>query len=315
MRNKENEKAISKFVKGSRLSEILEAFKNFDGLYKREQVDAAIELKEQITAPLIEILENVLADPDKYIGNDIRYDHIYALMLLGHFKESKAHKVIVDLFSLPGDIPHELFGDITTSDLPAILFRTCGGSIEPIKSMASNKDADDYCRISALTAMTYAVVEKIVSREDVQSFFETLFTGDEAEENSDFWGLLANLVCDLYPEESMDTIKKAYDEGLISSGAISHEEFQKTLEDGKEKCLDELKADFERRSLDDIHASMSWWACFNKESQFYSEPDRSNSHTFRANFDRPTHKFKKKKDKARKKKRKQAKAAKRKNRR
>jgi hypothetical protein len=31
------------------ITEILEAFKIFDGNYKREQVDAAIELKKEIT--------------------------------------------------------------------------------------------------------------------------------------------------------------------------------------------------------------------------------------------------------------------------
>ena len=92
---------------------------------------------------LIEILENVLTDPGQYIENDGRYDHIYALMLLGHFKESKAHNVIVDLFSLPDKIPDELFGDLTTTDLPTLLLRTCGGSIERIKSLATNKN--EYC--------------------------------------------------------------------------------------------------------------------------------------------------------------------------
>ncbi|UCE08456.1 MAG: DUF1186 domain-containing protein [bacterium] len=297
------------------ITEILEAFKIFDGNYKREQVDAAIELKEEITPFLIEILENVLLDPDTYIQNDDRYDHIYSLMLLGHFRESKAHNIIIDLFSLPGNTAHELFGDLATSDLPTILIRTCGGSIELIKSMASNKDADDYCRVSALNAMAYAVVEKIVSREEVISFFGTLFTGDETDEFSDFWSLLANLVCDLYPEEIMDTIKKAYDDDLIASGMIRYEDFKKALEDGKEKCLEELKADLERRSLDDIHDSMSWWACFNKKSQFFSTPDGLKNNTHPTNFDQLTHKLKKKKHKAKKKKRKQAKASKRKNRR
>jgi hypothetical protein len=279
MRNKENEKPISNFDKDKRISEILVAFKDFDGIYKKEQVDAAIELKEEITPFLVEILESVLADPAKYTQSYGRYDHIYALMLLGHFKESKAYKVIVDLFSLPGDIPHELFGDLTTSDLPIILLRTCGGSIEPIKSMASNKHADDYCRVSALNTITFAVVENIISREDVLAFFETLFTGDEADEDSDLWSLLANFVCDLHPEELMDTIRKAYDDDLIAPGIISHEDFQKALKDGKEKCLEELKADFQHRSLDDIHASMSWWACFNKETEFYSPSEDFNLNT------------------------------------
>ena len=227
------------------ITEILEAFKIFDGIYKREQVDAAIELKEEITPSLIEILENVLADPDKYIENDNQYDHIYSLMLLGYFRESKAHNVIIDLFSLPGNTAHELFGDLATSDLPTILMRTCGGSIELIKSMASNKDADDYCRVSALNAMAYAVVENIASREEVISFFGTLFTGKETDEDSNFWSLLANFVCDLYPEELMDTIEKAYDDNLIASGMIQYEHFNKALEDGQERCLERcFKATF-----------------------------------------------------------------------
>ena len=300
------------------ITEIIEAFKIFDGIYKREKVDAAIELKEEITPHLIEILNNVLADPDKYIENDDQYDHIYSLMLLGHFREPKAHNVIIDLFSLPDNIPYELFGDLTTSDLPTILIRTCGGSLELIKSMASNKNADDYCRISALNAMAYAVIEGIASREEVISFFGTLFTGNEAGEISDFWSLLANFVYDLYPEELMETIAKAYDDDLISSGMIRYEDFKKALEDGKEKCLKMLKTDLERRSLDDIHESMSWWACFNEESQSYSAPDglENKIHPNHPNnFDQSNQKFKKKKSKTKKKKRKQAKASKRKNRR
>ena len=299
------------------ITEILEAFKLFDGNYKREQVDAAIELKEKITPFLIEILDNVLANPDAYIENEDPYDHIYSLMLLGHFKESKAHDVIIDLFSLPDEMPHDLFGDLATSDLPTILIRTCGGSIQQIKSMASSKNVDDYCRISALNAMAYAVVEGIASREEVISFFGTLFTGKETDEDSDFWSLLANFVCDLYPEELMDTIEKAYDDNLIASGMIQYEHFNKALEDGQERCLERLKTDLEGRSLDNIHDSMSWWACFNEEPQFYSaqDPDDLINYTHLTNSGQSSQKSKKKKNKAKKKKQKQAKSSKRKNRR
>jgi hypothetical protein len=212
-------------------------------------------------------------------------------------------------------MPHEIFGDLTTSDLPTILIRTCGGSIERIKSMASKKDVDDYCRISALNSMAYAVVEGIASRGEVISFFGTLFTGNETEEDSDFWGLLANFVCDLYPEELMDTIEKAYDDNLIASGMIPYEDFKKALEDGKERCLERLKTDLERRSLDNIHDSMSWWACFDEEPQVYPAPDGLISSTHQSNSGQSTKKSKKKKNKAKKNKQKQAKASKRKNRR
>ena len=297
------------------INEILEAFKIFDGDYKREQVDAAIELKEEITPYLIEILENTLTDPEPYLQNENLYDHIYAWMLLGHFRESTAHKVIIDLFSLPNEIPHELFGDLATSNLPTILLRTCGGSIERIQSMALNKDVDVYCRISALNAMAYAVVEGIASRGEVISFFGTLFTGDEADEFSDFWSLLANFVCNLYPEELMDTIERAYENELIFSGMIRYEDFKRALADGREKCLEGLKIDLEQQSPEDFHDSMSWWACFKEKPQSHAPPDGFEKIKLPTKLDQSTPKLKKKKNKAKKKKRKPAKASKRKNRR
>ena len=301
--------------KTNNINEILEAFKIFDGNYKREEVDATIELKEEITPYLIEILENALADPDPYIQNENLYDHIYAWMLLGHFRESKAHNVVTDLFSLPKDIHYKLFGDLATSELPTILLRTCGGSIDRIKSMASNKDVDVYCRISALNAMAYAVIEGIASREAVISFFGTLFTGNEADVDSDFWSLLANFVCDLYPEELMDTIQKAYNNDLIFSGMIRYEDVKKALADGKEKCLERLKSDLERWSLDDIHDSMSRWSCFNEQPQSTAAPDIFKMNKLPTNLDQSKPKIKREKNKAKKKKRKQAKTSKRKNRR
>ena len=72
--------------------------------------------------------------------------------------------------------------------------------------MILNKEADDFCRISACHAMAYAVVEGIVSRQEVITFFGSLFTGTETSTVSDFWSFLANIVCDLYPEEMMDVI-------------------------------------------------------------------------------------------------------------
>ncbi|MEZ4567200.1 MAG: DUF1186 domain-containing protein [Desulfobacterales bacterium] len=121
-------------------SEILQAFKIIDGVYKQKEIDAAIGLKEEITPHLMAILENLLADPQPYIEDDSLYDHIYAVMLLGHFKESSAHQVIIYLFSLPGDVPDQLFGDICTADLPMISLKTCGGSVESIQKMILNRD-------------------------------------------------------------------------------------------------------------------------------------------------------------------------------
>jgi hypothetical protein len=307
-------KNVSKDNKEFTIPEILASFRMVDGVYKHEQVDAAVKIKDEITPHLVEILENVRAEPEKYAGDYDLYEHIYAVMLLGYFKASKAHKVIVDLFSLPNDLPDQMFGDIAASGLPVILLNTCDGSVELIKSMILNKEADVFCRTSACHALAYAVIEGYVSRESVIEFFGTLFTGDEADDTSDFWSILAAIVCDLYPKEIMDVIKQAYTDELITPGIIEYSQFKNTLELGKDKCLEELKNDFKHRSMDNIHAFMSWSACFNEEPKAFSSSTGFEDDYFSDYSEQPARKSVKNKKKAKKKKRKQAKASRRKNR-
>lgn len=250
-----------------KIIEILEGFKYFKGVYERGMVDAAIELRDEITPHLIAVLENLLLNPNNYIETPDRFDHNYAVMLLGHFGEAKAHKTLIDVFSLPGRQANDLFGDIVTEDLPIILLRTCNESLEDIKTLALNKNADDFCRASALHAMAYATIANIAPREDVLAFYGSLFSGQEADKDSDLWGLLACLVYELYPEELMDTITRAFEDGLIHPGMIDYQAFEDALRHDRNKHLENLRENFERRSLDNIHDSMSWWACFNPEPE------------------------------------------------
>ena len=249
----------------SKITEILEAFRHFKGIYEEDAVDAAITLKDEITPHLIAVLQNLLVDPKGYTEDPDNYSHTYAVMLLGHFSEARAHERLVDVFSLPGTLCYDLFGDLITEDFPMILLRTCDGSLEHIKALALNRNADDYCRGSALRAMAYATVDNTATREDVLAFYGTLFTGQEADEGSDLWSLLACRVNELYPEELMDTITRAFEDGLIGSFMINQRSFEHTLSRDKEAHLEELKEDFKRNSLDDLHASMSRWACFDPE--------------------------------------------------
>ena len=249
----------------SRVENILEAFETFDGVYKRSEVGAAVKLQEQITPHLLRVLEQVLSEPHKYANEQDYYTHIYALVLLGHFKEQRAHRTIVELFSLPTDLPHQLFGDIVTENGPIILLRTCGGSTECIKSLVLNKKADDYCRSSAMRAMVFAVAKGMEPRETVLALFSSLFTGNEADCDSPFWSFLASAVCDLYPEGMMEIIRQAYQDKLISPGIIGPESFQRTLAEGRERTVERVRARIRRRSPKNVHDYMSWWACFSNQ--------------------------------------------------
>jgi hypothetical protein len=131
-----------------------------------------------------------------------------------------------------------------------------------------NKDAYVYSRSAALEAVVYAVVDGMVPREEVLEFFGSLFTGNEAEPDSDFWSFAADCIFDLYPEELMPVIKKAYQDELIDPWIIAPENFVEALERGKDYAFEQVRKDMERRMPADAHEHMSWWACFKSEEQF-----------------------------------------------
>lgn len=245
------------------LSEVIAELKKFDGKYKREEVTYAIEHQKEITPHLISILKEVTKDPIKFIQDENYFGHIYALILLGYFKEKKAHKVLIDLFCLPDSIIDDLFGDIATEEFTGALYQTCSGSIDEIKKLAINKNAPDLTRNSACDALLYAVVDGIIRREEALRFLSTLFTGEETAGPSNFWGLVACDICDLCPDkDSNEVIKQAYSANLIHDGIVAFEEFQEAIDLGVEASLNNIRQDKEARLLDDIHEMMSWWSCF-----------------------------------------------------
>nr|WP_320011750.1 DUF1186 domain-containing protein [uncultured Desulfobulbus sp.] len=250
------------------LPEILTSLEIYDKKYPREAIDAALARRDEILPHLLALLEKVLESPHDYADPEREYwGHIYAVMLLGHWGEKIAHDVIADLFSLPDDLPNALFGEIVTDNLAMILFRTCGGDTERMKKLAVKKQADDDCRGAALQALSYAYSAGYLERDEILKFYGTLFTGEEAFPGSPFHNVLAGCVCAIYPEELMEQVEKAYEQGLIHPQYIRPHDFDAVVEKGKEKCLERLKEKIQRRQMDSVHEEMSWWACFEQPGE------------------------------------------------
>ena len=245
------------------IKKVISELEKFDGQYKREQVTYALEHQEEITPRLINILRNVAAEPLIYVQREDYFGHIYALILLSFFKEVKAHKPIIDLFSIPEHFIQELFGDVASEDLSGALYQTCGGSLKSIKQLAVNDKVPDSTRNAAIRALLYAVIDGLASREDVLNCLSTLFTGNETGKPSDFWSFIACDICDLCPNaSSYEVIKKAYSEGLIDEGIVGFDEFEKAIEIGVEESLNSIRRDKRISLPDNVHDMMSWWACF-----------------------------------------------------
>jgi len=184
------------------------------------------------------------------------------LYLLSQFQCSESHKLIIDLFSLPGDLPYVLFSDTVTEAFPEILIKTCNGSIDEIKKLAFNPNADEFCRSGAMRVINFAVAAGYITREDALLIYREVFENRMSFRNSDFFSFIADNLCDIYPAEMMDLIKECYKEGSITQGIISLSNFNDVLNKGKELCLEKLDESYKRIFQKDIHDNMEWWACF-----------------------------------------------------
>ncbi len=243
------------------IKDLIKRFEVFDGGYRREEVDEAISRKEEITPYLIEILEKVKNNYLEYIENDDYFGHFYAFYLLSYFNETNAHRIIVDILSLPDDFTYKLFGDVFLESTSSALIQTCSGDLTYIKELALNKNANEYSRSSALTAISYGVVRGYISRENALTFFKEFLENRHSEPYCFAYDTALIEIENLCPIGFLDLIKECHDDDY-SEESYEIRQYEKSVEKGIETCLEELKEDDAQWEINDVHAKMSWWECF-----------------------------------------------------
>lgn len=235
------------------IEELLADLDFWSGRTKIELVDEAIERWGAIVPRLLAHLEMVIADPEGYLDDD--HDLLpYALLLLAHFREERAHPRMLSLFSLPGDVLHDLLGDIKTTALPVFLLRTSGGSLNGIRELVLNHSADEFVRWAAMETLCLAVAAGMAERTEIIDFLKGLLTGEEDVPGSYFWTGVVHSLCDLYPVEVMDVIRKAYADGLVIPDTITLEDCESTLVLGLEDSLSDVRQELAWRVPDDLQA-------------------------------------------------------------
>jgi hypothetical protein len=85
------------------VQEILQQLTTQTGTFPLEAVAQAIAQREAITPELLRVLAEAQHNIEHLIESD-SMAHIYAMYLLAQFREPRAYPLIVEFFSIPGDI-------------------------------------------------------------------------------------------------------------------------------------------------------------------------------------------------------------------
>ncbi len=256
-----NNKSI--FRKGAffnmQLSEIISELENNNGKLPRQALERAIEEREAITPLLLDILSNCKNNLEELSNKPDYILHICAFYLLAQFREPLAYPIIIDFFSIPGDITVNATGELVGQGLGRILASICHGNIQPIAQLIENKEVNRFVRSAALESLIILVVQDIISREEFIQCHKELFlyfyphklSGSQAQEQPGYiWSELAMNSSMIAPVELQEYIEKTYNKDLIQRYDFDIYEFYDLLEIGSEATLDRLRND------DDIYYSL-----------------------------------------------------------
>ena len=248
------------------IQEILQQLATHTGTFPREAVAQAIAQREVIIPELLRILAEAQHNIEHLIDSD-SMAHIYAMFLLAQFREPRAYPLIVEFFSIPGDIALDTTGDAATEDLGRILASVSCGDIRLMTALVENEHANEYVRTAALRGLLTLVACGEQSREDIVAYIQGLFRGKLVREASWVWNGLVSASNDLYPEELYDGIKRAYDDDLIETFFMRLDDVDETLKRGKARVLDALHHNQRYSLITDTITEMEWWACFHPEGR------------------------------------------------
>jgi Protein of unknown function (DUF1186) len=134
---------------------------------------------------------------------------------------------------LPGDLQYSLCGDFITENLGRVLASVCGGELGGIQSVIEDGDADEWARSAALSSLVTLVASGQKTRDEIVTYFASLFRKKLARQSSQVWSELVCCCSDIYPEELIGDIEQAYDQGLVDPGVIRFASVQSDLAMGK----------------------------------------------------------------------------------
>lgn len=245
--------------------EILHQVERFKGKFPRAAVEAAVARREEIAPELLRILDDTVNRAAELAAEGDYQAHLYVLFLLAQFRETRAYPLLVRFASLSGDLLDSLCGDFITEDLGRILASVCGGDLAGIQSLIENESTDEWVRGAALSSLVTLVAAGQKDRDEIVSYFASLYRGRLERKWSHVWDALVSYSSDLYPAELLSDIERAYEEELVDPGFITLGNVKRDLAMGQEYVLARIADDPHRRLVSDTVAEMEWWACFHQD--------------------------------------------------
>ncbi len=175
----------------------------------------------------------LLAELDRRIADPLESEQsalfLYALFLCAELRCEAAFERFLRILRLPNLLLDSLVGDILTENMQAMLARTCGTRIEPLKALIEDETVNEFARSAALRALQDLVAAGALEREEMAEYCTELLSQRLERYPSYAWDAAVSMAENLHITEALPLIEAAFQKGLADPGVQSYKEIEKAL--------------------------------------------------------------------------------------
>lgn len=174
---------------------------------------------QQATPRLIEVLQEAARLGREGIAREGNA-HFYALFLLTEFQATESLQALLEVISLPGEMPEQLFEDAITEVLPRALAVLAADRLDLLESLFADRSLNEYVRSGAVRVLGFWVRDGRLSRSAAIEFLRNHLR--TAMSGKDVWltTAIVSTLTDLNPLETMPEIEEAFARNLVDESMI-----------------------------------------------------------------------------------------------
>lgn len=241
--------------------DILKEFNRFRREIPKEALQAAEELRSELTPLLLEALSRAAEHPEELEKDPDFQLPFYAMYLLAAWREPRAYPRLLNFLRLPRERGVDLSGDIVTEDMSWMLAQTCAGDTAQLEALTIDRTVNEWARGAAVNALAFLTQIGEQTTESLYAQFRRIIAAVRQSSDPSLDQVpLGDLVChvlDLQLVELRDEVLSLFDEQRIDEFFFNREDVLESL--GNEAPMPA------RSPVTDVVKAISWWRCFSDE--------------------------------------------------
>jgi yecA family protein len=253
------------------IGQLRDAFEFFSRPFPSEAVALAERHREVVAPWLVQVLDQVARDPSQALQDDYVL-HDFAMVLLGHWRDTRAYKPLVALARLPYDTVEAILGDLLFETYTRAVASVCDGDLAPLIAIVEDDAAHTWVRTAMIEAWALRVIERDAPLEPLEDCLLAIGERDAAKLRGKprssgeptIIEAVVHVAADIASERLRGPVLAWFDENLIDPRNIGRAEFEREVETPLESRRDELRLRG-RSYLRDPQAEIGWWASYHED--------------------------------------------------